>query len=129
MKHSHIENSDSKEEDKPEGDDDETLDVTPDLTSNSSSSDTSTTSNGRPRCSKQLKRFNTVWLRGRKHWLKYEKDVGMFCLLCQKYNKCPYDPDVWNKNPCSRIQLQSILNYEKNAAHQDSVKIESESCS
>ena len=51
----------------------------------------------------------------------------MFCLLCQKYNKCPYDPDVWNKNPCSRIQLQNILSYEKSAAHQGSVKIESES--
>ena len=71
VKHSHIENSDSKEEDKPEGDDDETLDVTPDLTSNSSAHDTSTTSNGRSRCSKQSKRFNTVWLRGSKHWLKY----------------------------------------------------------
>jgi len=55
---------------------------------------------------------------------KYEKDVGMFCLLCQKYDKRPYDQDVWNKKPCSRIRLQSILNHEKSAAHQDSMKIE-----
>ena len=51
----------------------------------------------------------------------------MFCLLCQKYSKPPYDRDVWNKNPCSRIRLQSILNHEKSSAHQDSVRIESES--
>ena len=58
---------------------------------------------------KQSKCFNTAWLNGRKHWLKYEKDLGMFCLLCQKYNKCPFDRDVC---PCSRIRLQSILNHE-----------------
>ena len=130
VKRSHIENSDSEseEEDEPEeGDIDVTSDVTPDLTSDSSARDTSTTSNSRPRCSKQSRRFNTVWLKGRKHWLKYEKGVGMFCLLCQKYDKRPYDRDVWNKNPCSRIRLQSILNHEKSSAHQDSVRIESES--
>ena len=92
VKHSHVENSDSKEEDEPEeGDNDVTSDVTPDLTGDSSACDTNTTSNGRPRCSKQSKCFNMVWLKGRKHWLKYEKGVGMFCLLCQKYNKRPYD--------------------------------------
>ena len=60
VKHSHIENSDSKEEDEPEGDDDVTLDVTPDLTSDSSARDTSTTSNSRPKCSKQSRHFNAV---------------------------------------------------------------------
>ena len=60
VKHSHIENSDSKEEDEPEGDDDVTLDVTPDLTSDSSARDTSTTSNSRPKRSKQSRHFNAV---------------------------------------------------------------------
>ena len=133
VKRSHVyitENSDSEEEDESkEGYEDMTSDVTPDMTSDSSSRGTSTTSNSRPSCSKQSKCFNTVWLKGRKHWLKYEKGVGMFCLLCQKYDKCTYDRDVWNKSPCSRIRLQSILNHEKSAAHQDSLKIESESVS
>jgi len=95
VKRSHIyiaENSDSKEEDESEkGDEDVTLDLTPDVTSDSSACGTSTTSNSRPSCSKQSKRFNMVWLKGRMHWLKYEKGVGMFCLLCQKYDKRPYD--------------------------------------
>ena len=132
VKRSHVyitESSDSEEEESEEGYEDMTSDVTPDLTSDSSSRGTSTTSNSRPSCSKQSKCFNTVWLKGRKHWLKYEKGVGMFCLLCQKYDKRPYDRDVWNKSPCSRIRLQSILNHEKSAAHQDSLKIESESVS
>ena len=64
-----------------------------------------------------------IWLKGRKHWLKYEKGMGMFCLLCQKYDRCPYDRDVLNKYPCSGIRLQSILNHEKSATHQDSIKI------
>jgi len=50
----------------------------------------------------------------------------MFCLLCQKYNKHPYDRDTRNKTPCSRIRLQSIVNHEKSAAHRESVKLESE---
>ena len=75
--------------------------MTSDFMSDSSSTRGSSTS--RASCSKQSKCFNTEWLKGRKHWLKYEKDVGMFCLLCQKYNKRPYDQDTWNKTPCSRI--------------------------
>ena len=78
MKRSHIEQSDSEEEDDPEeGNDNLTSDVTPDLTSDSSARDTSTASNIRPRCSKQSKHFNAVWLTGRKHWPKYEKGVGI----------------------------------------------------
>jgi len=120
-KRSCIESSDSENEDEPE---EETPcdDVTSDFTSDSSGTRCSST---RSR-SKQSKCFNTEWLKGRKHWLKYEKDVGMFCLLCQKYNKCPFDRDTWNKTPCSRIRLQSIVNHEKTAAHRDSVKLESE---
>ena len=53
----------------------------------------------------------------------------MFCLLCQKYNKRPYDRDVWNKTGCTRIRLQSIVRHERSAAHQDCLKQESESAS
>ena len=114
MKHSYMENSDSKEEDKPEeGDNDMTSYMISGLTNNSIARDASTTSNSKPSCSKQSKSFNTVWVKRRKHWLKYEKGVGMFCLLCQKYDKHPYNQDVWNKNPSSRIRLQNILNHEK----------------
>ena len=55
VKHSHIENSDSEEEEEPEEEEDEpavTSDVIPDLTSDSSTCGTSTTSS-RPSCSKQ----------------------------------------------------------------------------
>ena len=84
MKHSYMENSDSEEEDKPEeGDNDMTSYMISGLTNNSIARDASTTSNSKPSCSKQSKSFNTVWVKRRKHWLKYEKGVGMFCLLCQ----------------------------------------------
>jgi len=87
VKHSHIyiaENGDSEEEDKSEkGNEDMTSDVTPDVTSDSSTRGTSTTSNSRPSCSKQSKRFNMVWLKGRKHWLKYEKGVGCFAYFAR----------------------------------------------
>ena len=71
VKCTHIENNDIKEEDEPEeGDDDMTLDVTLDLMSNrrayDTSRDTSTTPNSRPKCCKQSKYFNTVWLRREK---------------------------------------------------------------
>ena len=79
--------------------------------------------------SKQSKCFNVSWLNGRRHWLKYEKATGMFCLFCQKYNKRPYDRDVWNKTGCTRIRLQSIISHEKSAAHQDCLKLECESAS
>ena len=84
VKCSHIyitEYSNNEEEYEPEEDDEVTLDVTPDLTSDSSIRYTSTRSNSRSSCSKQSKCFNTVWLKGRKHWLKYEEGVGMFCTL------------------------------------------------
>jgi len=71
VKRSHIyitENSDSEEEDESEkGNEDVTLDVTPDVMSNSSIRGTSTISNSRPSYSKQSKCFNMVWLTGRKH--------------------------------------------------------------
>ena len=78
-------------------------DVTSDSTSDYASTHGSSTS--RSSCSKQLKGFYTDWLREREHWLRYEKDVGMFCLLCQKYNKRPYDRDTWNKTPLLKDKI------------------------
>ena len=59
---------------------------------------------------KQSRKFNLGWMRGRKQWLVY-KPEGMYCSLCQKYDKRPYNRDVWNKQPCSRLRLQSRVSY------------------
>lgn len=37
--------------------------------------------------SKQSRKFNAGWMRGRKPWLVY-------CSLCQKYEKRPYNHDI-----------------------------------
>ena len=34
------------------------------------------------RSTKQCKKFNNMWRKGRESWLRYEKDIGMFYLLC-----------------------------------------------
>ena len=47
----------------------------------------------------------------------------MFCTLCQKYNKRPCSNDVWNKVPCTRLRLQSILTHERSVAHKDAVQL------
>ena len=106
--------SDSEEEDE----DEVSLNMTPstpDLTSDSSTcgTSTSTTSNNRSSCTKHSKRFNTIWLKGRRHWLIYEKGVGMFCLLCQKYDKRPYDRDVWNKTHVRGLDCRVFLTMKK----------------
>ena len=48
----------------------------------------------------------------------------MFCSLCKKYNKRPFNRDTWNDKPCNRIRLHSILSHENSAAHKDAVKLE-----
>ena len=115
--HTESDYSDSEEEDEPD-EDEASSDMTPgtpDLTSDSSAraTSTSTTSNNRSSCSKQSKRFNTIWLKGRRHWLKYEKGVGMFCLLCQKYDKRLYDRDVWNKTHVRGLDCRVFLTMKK----------------
>ena len=76
---------------------------------------------------KQSKTFHSSWRHGRP-WLKYVADVqGMFCSLCQKYNKLPYNRDYWNKSPCRRIRLSSITKHEESAAHVECVKREASS--
>ena len=48
----------------------------------------------------------------------------MYCSLCQKYDQRPYNRDVWNKQPCSRLHLQSIKRHESSAAHGQSLRME-----
>ena len=60
---------------------------------------------------------------GRSHWLRYT-GIGIFCLLCQKYDKRPFNHDNWNKLPCTRLRLQSITAHEHSAAHKDCIKME-----
>lgn len=55
----------------------------------SSSQSTSTSSS-----LKQSRKFNASWLRGRKQWLVYKPEEGMYCSLCQKYNQPPYNRDT-----------------------------------
>ena len=74
--------------------------------------------------SKQSRKFNAGWMRGRKQWLVY-KPEGMYCSLCQKYDQRPYNRDVWNKQPCSRLSLQSIKRHESSASHKESLQMES----
>ena len=52
--------------------------------------------------SKQSRRFRKALLTGRERWLEYSRhDRGMFCSLCQKFNKRPFNNNIWNKQPCT----------------------------
>ena len=42
-----------------------------------------------------------------------------------RFNKSPFNRDVWNKQPCTRLRLQSIISHERTSTHKDSVKLES----
>ena len=72
---------------------------------------------------KQASGFKKEWLKGRQHWLKCIDGQGMFCTLCIKYDKRPYNRITWNKAPCTRFRLQSIVSHENSAAHCDCVKL------
>ena len=74
--------------------------------------------------SKQAATFSKRWLKGRDHWLQYVKEQGMFCKLCQKYNKQSYGHDIWSNTPCTRLRLQSITTHETSTAHKDSLRLE-----
>ena len=50
---------------------------------------------------------------------------GLFCTLCQKYNKSPFTCGTWNTTPCTRLRLQSITAHEHSATHKNSLKLES----
>ena len=70
---------------------------------------------------KQAKEFKAEWKKTRE-WLVYLPGNGMFCSLCQKYDKCPFGRDHWNKSPCQRIRFESILAHENSFAHRDAIK-------
>ena len=68
------------------------------------SSGTSTDSSS---TAKQSRRFRKVWLTGREHWLEYSiQERGMFCSLCRKYNKRPYNNDVWNTQLKLELEIE-----------------------
>ena len=52
--------------------------------------------------SKQSKSFKHEWLVGREHWLDPQQS-GMFCRLCKKHDKRPFNRGIWNTKPCKRI--------------------------
>ena len=74
----------------------------------------------------QVSGFKKSWLKGRQHWLVFDK--GMYCKPCIKHNKRPFNRDTWNLTPCTRYRLHSVLSHEKCSAHQDSVKLEAAAC-
>ena len=47
----------------------------------------------------------------------------MFCSLCRRFNKRPFNNDIWNTQACTRLQLQSVLTHERSVAHKDAVQL------
>lgn len=67
---------------------------------------------------KQASGFKKEWLKGRQHCLAY------IDTLCIRYDKGPYNRLTWNKTPCTRFRLQSIVSHESSAAHCGCVRLE-----
>lgn len=87
-------------------------------------SSTSTATSASTSSSKQSRQFRKVWLTGREDWLEFSwHDRGMFCSLCRKFNKRPFNNDIWNTSPCTRLRLQSILRHERSFAHKDAIQL------
>ena len=42
----------------------------------------------------------------------YVEGQGMYCTVCQKANKRPFDRDTWNKTPATRMQLETIKSHK-----------------
>lgn len=68
-------------------------------------------------------KFYKKWADGRP-WLKYVFNEGMYCVLCQKYNKLPFGRTKWNTSPSVRLRLQSIKDHENTCEHKDSIRAE-----
>ena len=92
--------------------------------SGTTTEDTSTDTSAGSVSAKQALKFTNKWLKGREHWLEYIPSQGMFCKLCRKYDKHSYGHDIWNRTPCTRLRLQSIISHENSAAHRESVRLE-----
>ena len=82
-------------------------------------SETSSSSNA-----KQAIMFRRGWLKGRESWLNFVDGKGMFCELCIKYDKRPFNRQTWNTIPCTCYRLQSITKHKCSAAH--SIKLGTE---
>ena len=71
--------------------------------------------------SKHSKSFHVEWITGRP-WLRYDAErQGMICLWCKKYDKKPYNRTTWNKEPCTRLRLESVI---RHAAHRECLRHE-----
>ena len=46
----------------------------------------------------------------------------MYCTVCQKAEKRPFDRYTWNKIPATHLRLESIKSYENCVAHKDAVR-------
>lgn len=61
-------------------------------------------------------------------WLFYDNSKGgMFCKLCIKCNKRPFEKPVWNEEICKRIRLESVRKHEACQSHRDTVFLEANS--
>ena len=61
---------------------------------------------------KQTCNFNKIGLVGTGAQV-YVQRKGMFCTLCQKYDMIPFTHGTWNKTPCTRPRVQSIISHER----------------
>ena len=69
---------------------------------------------------KRASSFVDNWKTNR-DWLVYVEGEGMYCTVCQKANKCPFDRDTWNKTPGTHIRLETVKSHENCSAHKDAV--------
>jgi hypothetical protein len=72
---------------------------------------------------KHASSFNCEWKTGRP-WLMHVDGLVMYCSLCRKYNKMPFDRGTWNKTPCKRMRLESVEDHEDGDSHKDAVRRE-----
>lgn len=71
--------------------------------------------------SKHAVSFKESWKKGRP-WLIHVSGKGMFCQSCQRHGMMPFDRDTWNKQPCTRLRLESVTDHERSAAHKSALK-------
>ena len=44
---------------------------------------------------------------------------GMYCRLCQTFDKRPFGRDKWNREPSVRFRLQSVKEHKQTVAHKE----------
>ena len=78
-----------------------------------------------PSAKKRRTEHNIKWEEGR-DWLYFDdtKD-GMFCKLCQSWNKKPHSGKaVWSTVPCTCMRSGSVVRHENSQQHIDAVKLQ-----